>query len=334
MKNLIKKYVPDYFIAILRPYIAKQRAMKAYRYDRQRFLRYYARGDARTDSQTNVEAQVIFSTHQVEKGLSHVEFRDGFGKDALRDLRYGLERLTDHRSTVYLAALSSLKAYFDIHKERGYDISLQKEILGHELVKEVSECTDTSSGCLILDRDSKKNNKTKNFKELFENRYTIREYSDQKLDMNKINEAINIALKTPTVCNRQSFRIVVISNKEKIKQALSVQNGFRGYSYPPVLALVLTDTQAFRGITERNNLYIDGGSFMMSFLLGLEYVGLAACPLNTMFSIEEEKKTREILDISNNYNFISYVAIGNYRNKNKVAKSFRFSAEEVTIEIK
>lgn len=136
------------------------------------------------------------------------------------------------------------------------------------------------------------------------------------------------------MCNRQSFRIVVITNKEKIKQALQVQNGFRGYEYPPVLALVLTDTQAFRGVTERNNLYIDGGSFMMSFLLGLEYVSLAACPLNTMFSIKEERKTRKILNIADNYNFISYIAIGNFRDSNKVAKSFRFPSDEITIELK
>src|SRR5690606_33526909 len=105
--------------------------------------------------------------------------------------------------------------------------------------------------------------------------------------------------------------------------------GFHGYDTPPVLALVLTDTRSFRGPNERNNVYIDGGSFMMSFLLGLEYEGLAACPLNTMFSVKEEKKTRRILGLADNYNFISYVAIGNFREQNKVAKSFRFPVDDI-----
>lgn len=332
MKQIIKKYIPKHLFSPARSVYRRGYAIVAYRHDRKRFMKHYAQ-NTKSDNQINTEAHVIFSAHQIEKGLSHIDFRDGFGKAALKNLRDGLEKLTDHNSTTYKAGLSAIKAYLDIHKQRHYDISVQEDIIGQDLVTEALEHGNDMSGHYTIEKASKDGNRKKNFEELFKGRYTVREFSDKQVDMAKIYEAIDISTKTPTVCNRQAFRIVIVTNHDKIKRALQIQNGFRGYDYPPVLALILTDTRSFRGVAERNNLYIDGGSFMMAFLLGLEYAGLAACPLNTMFSIKSEKETRRILDIDDNYNFISYVAIGNFRDLNKVAKSFRFSAEEITEEL-
>lgn len=332
MKHLIKKFIPRRLFCILKSLANWAWAIKAYRYDRRRFMNYSGYG-GRSGSQDSTEAHVIFYTHQIEKGLSHVEFRDGFGKQALKNLRLSMSRLTNHESTVYIAALSAIKAYLEVHDSRQYDTSEIKAILGESLTSEASKCSSRMSGYHIIHKSSKLDNKNKNFKELFENRYTVREFSDEPVDIAKIYEAVAIATKTPSVCNRQSFRIVVIKDREIIKQLLQIQNGFRGYSFPPVMALVLTDAQSFRDVSERNYQYIDGGSFMMSFLLGLEYAGLAACPLNTMFSITEEKRTRKILNLTDNYNFISFVAIGNFMDQNKVANSFRFPADEIIIEV-
>lgn len=333
MKQFIKRIMPKPLWFFLRKMRNRYRTTIAYRYDRRRFFKYFAQGDS-SDSQENIEAHIIFHTHQIEKGLSHAQFRNGFGTEVLRKLRANLESLHDHNSVVYIAGLSAIKAYVEVHQQNNYDISKQKNIIGDQLLAEANSCKSTISGYSTIDKRSKTNNKSKSFKELFMNRYTVREFSDEPVDEKKIYRALEISLKTPTVCNRQSFRVVIIKNQKKIKQLLQVQNGFHGYDIPPVLALVLTDTNSFRGPNERNNAYIDGGSFMMALLLGLEYEGLAACPLNTMFSVKEEKLTRKLLGISGNYNMISYVAIGNFRGQNKVAKSFRFSVDDIVVEVK
>lgn len=333
MKKFIRKYTPRQLYALEKSLFNRLSSLLAYGHDRHRFLKNYARG-GKSDTQVGIEAQVIFSTHQIEKGLSHVKFRSGFGKEALADLRSGLERLPSKQSTAYVAAISAIKAYLDIHREIGYDLSEQKNILGKSLIEAATSCKSNISGYMLISKSSKQNNQNKTFKELFNNRYTVREFSSEPVDIIKIHEAISLSTKTPTVCNRQSMRVLVLKDPDLIKQALSVQNGFRGYDYPPILTIILTDTRAFRGVTERNNQYIDGGSFMMSYLLSLEYEGLAACPLNTMFTLKEEKKARKILGLTDNYNFIAYVAIGNFRDSNKVAKSFRFSADEITVDVK
>ena len=55
------------------------------------------------------------------------------------------------------------------------------------------------------------------------------------------------------------------------------------------------DLRAFMGANEHNEGYVDGGLFGMSLLYSLETCGLAACPLNTMFSEEADEQTPTML---------------------------------------
>ncbi|MGH2182869.1 nitroreductase family protein, partial [Enterococcus faecalis] len=129
---------------------------------------------------------------------------------------------------------------------------------------------------------SRLNRKEVDFKYLALNRYSIRDYDSSDVDLGMLNEAIEIALKSPSVCNRQSARVYVINDKKEIKELLNIQGGFNGYELPPCLILVTCDIQDFIDISERNQPYIDGGIFAMSLIYALEYQGFATCTLNTM----------------------------------------------------
>lgn len=43
-------------------------------------------------------------------------------------------------------------------------------------------------------------------------------------------------MKTPSVCNRQAYRILLVQNPKLIEHALKLQGGWRGYDMPPLLA--------------------------------------------------------------------------------------------------
>lgn len=137
-------------------------------------------------------------------------------------------------------------------------------------------------------------------------------------------------MKTPSVCNRQSSRIRLITNPKLIKNTLDVQGGYRGYKYPQVLLLLTTDTSSFVDIKERNQVYVDGGLFAMSLLTSLEYVGLAACALNAMFNLEAELNVRQILNIPENENLIMFITVGNFLEETPYPKSFRYTGKEIT----
>lgn len=88
-----------------------------------------------------------------------------------------------------------------------------------------------------------------------------------------------------------------IVDPEKIATALKIQGGFNGYGMPPVLLLITSDIRAFMNNGERNEPFVDGGLFSMSLLYALEAYGLAACPLNAMFSLSQDRQTRALLHI-------------------------------------
>lgn len=103
-----------------------------------------------------------------------------------------------------------------------------------------------------------------------------------------------------------------IADPEKIATALKIQGGFNGYGMPPVLLLITSDIRAFMNNGERNEPFVDGGLFSMSLLYALEAYGLAACPLNAMFSLSQDRKTRALLHIPNYELPVMYIAVGNF----------------------
>lgn len=129
-------------------------------------------------------------------------------------------------------------------------------------------------------------------------------------------------MKSPSVCNRQSSRVHLITNHDMIQKVLSVQAGMTGYKTPPALIITTSDLNCFISPTERNQPFIDGGIFSMSLLLALEYEGFASCPLNAMFDKKRELKIKDIANINDNENIIMIISLGMPKIKIKYQNHF------------
>lgn len=307
------------------------RQKRLFVYDRERFLRNYSSHVQRAPA-PQLDARLILYAHSLEKGLSHDKLRHGFGRYALSQLAiamkaYSIEGYAKDRPA-YVNALSVLKEYVRVHNDAGQDTGYLSSTFG-DILGEVLRCRSDMCGASVMAMNTKKDNRTKDFSHLFMGRYSVRTFARRDVDVELLREAIAISAKSPSVCNRQPSHVRVIFNKQLISEALAVQGGINGYPIPPVVLAVTTDTASFVSTDERNQIYIDGGAFAMSLLLSLEYVGLAACPLNAMFDIDRDKKMRSILSVPENENFIMFVSVGHFKTKNNISKSFRYSAEEI-----
>ncbi|MBY8967719.1 nitroreductase family protein, partial [Algiphilus sp. NNCM1] len=147
--------------------------------------------------------------------------------------------------------------------------------------------------------------------------------SSEPVSQELLDKAYEVSMKTPSVCNRQATRVYQITDSEKIKAALSIQGGFHGYAMPPVLLLVTSDIRAFMNNGERNEPFVDGGLFSMSLLYALEAYGLAACPLNAMFSLSQDRQTRALLNMPDYELPVMYIAVGNFPESVPVCRSTR-----------
>ncbi len=115
-----------------------------------------------------------------------------------------------------------------------------------------------------------------------------------------------------------------------MKLALSLQNGNSGFgSAVPTVALVTVDTQLFAGPGERNQGWIDGGLFSMSFVWALHGLGLDSCMLNLSLRNGRSDALRRTLDIPDYELPIMMIAIGYARPGHRVARSPRRPIDEI-----
>lgn len=298
-----------------------------------RFNKYYARYES--NDLVQIAARLTFFTHQIEKGLSHQNFRYGFGHRPLQYLaellpRYITVNPSYSHDIVYLSALAALHEYVTKHDGHNLDIEYVRQLFTPQLWEAILRSTVDCGGSITVTAESKRNNQTKTYTELAEGRHSIREYADTPVSYDELKPALQSAMRTPSVCNRQPARVHVILNQTIIEEALKIQGGFNGYPTPPALILIAADNRVLMSQQEHNEGYIDGGLFGMSLLLALEEQQLAACPLNTMFRAAAEKKTRQLLHIPDYENLIMYIAIGHFPEKVKTCRSVRKLFTEIT----
>lgn len=298
-----------------------------------RFNKAYAQYDSHEIQQT--AAWLTFYAHQIEKGLSHTNFRYGFGHEPLRCLKRSMDQYravnpSYATSDVYKSALSALHEYATRHEGHEEKLSYARSLFSEKEWDEILQASTEFGGSEIIKGRTKEHNMEIPFSELTKNRHSIREYSDLPITYEELQPALELAMRVPSVCNRQPSRVKVILNKELIEKALRVQGGFNGYDVPPALLLITADNRVFLSPQERNEGFTDGGLFAMSLLLSLEAVGIAACPLNTMFGPKADKITRKLLEIPDYENLVMYIAVGHFPEEVRTCCSKRLSAEEIT----
>jgi len=263
------------------------------------------------------------SAHVVEKGLSFERPRVRFGMNVIKSL---LE-LTDNylrykypiNNFAFQSAIRVLQDYLRFHQENGVFLGkIEKQIQKLSRYK----IDDIQGSTLFLNK--KEYFTTSSFKDVIIKRRSIRNFTNKSVSLKKIERAIKLALNSPSVCNRQSWRVYVLRKKNLIDQVLNLQRGNKGFKDKiKTLLIVTTDLNSFQGFNERNQCFVDGGLFSMSLLLSLHFVKLASCPLNWSYNFSEDLKIRKMLKIRKSENIIILLAVGNMPPLVKVTRSQR-----------
>ncbi len=277
------------------------------------------------------EARITYYSHSIEKSLSNPSFEQGHAfsvaKEVVDLLRQYSDLGFDKNSPAYLSALSALKELYLRHKGSKYQDEIKK-VMG-AFFEEVVDTTQKTGGSLVIHASEKKNNSSKNFKELSANRYSVRNYLDKQVDEKDIREVVEIAQKSPSACNRQQARVYYMTDKEVIDRILGIQGTLNDYPTPPLLFLITATDDAYLFDTEKNNGYIDGSLFAMSLLYALEYKGIGACPLHTMFTEDTCREVMNLLNIPENEKLIMFISAGYFEKEILACKSYRYPVDYI-----
>lgn len=298
-----------------------------YFYDAVRFSRYSCVFGVRTKAQ--LEARIIATYHTIEKAFSLPQVRVGFGKRKAQNLINLLLRFSSKNYHIsnkhYAVAISVLKKYFQFCRENNvecYDLESQFNLLDNQI--------DIISGSKTLKKEELFSGLKTDFKMFSESRHSVRHFSSEPVSDKIIEEAVSIARKTPSVCNRQSWKVYLIKDSNLKKHIMHLQNGNAGFGdrVDSYLAIT-TNIQTFFGVGERNQAYVDGGLFSMSLMYSLHSLGLGSCPLNWCVTKKTDQKLHKILNIPNYEIIIMLMAVGNYPESIDVAISNRRDLGEI-----
>ncbi|MDU1846680.1 MAG: nitroreductase family protein [Niallia nealsonii] len=143
-------------------------------------------------------------------------------------------------------------------------------------------------------------------------RRSVRWFSNEPVDRNKIDKALEIATLSPSACNRQPYRYLIINDKDLLKKVVKLPSGTAGFGHNiPCLIAVIGDLSAYPFERDRHLIYIDSSLSVMSFLYGLEVQELSSCVLNWPDIEKYEKKLEREINLKKYERVIMFIAVGN-----------------------
>ena len=284
------------------------------------------------DIPVKLQTEISIAIHALEKGMSIGNGRVGFGIEKASAILNNLQRLMDiggDRSFVR-HSIGTLKDYVDYNLNQGADMSeindkLKEFCQRHGMINEYKR-----EGLIMLNRQEVMKDVHQDFRIFSQSRHSIRDYSNEPLDAKLVKNALELCERTPSACNRQSWRIHVFFDKDKRDRLFELQHGARGfYDKMQCAILICTDMNKYN-LSELNLAYVDGGLYGMNLLYALHYQGLAAIPLTMGIKQGVLKRIKIKIGIPMNETPVLLIGVGTFKETFKVAYSHRDSYKNYT----
>ncbi|VXB50472.1 Nitroreductase [Flavobacterium sp. 9AF] len=286
------------------------------------------------DNFNKLECQIILDYHSLEKGFLHKDFKLKYGKERVIRLISNLKnKLINEKTTSQIeVAYSVLVDYYEIHLNQKCVIEDYFTIEDYLLFK--SKIKQHETGFQEFSAREFYAASTQDFYTFAHSRKSVRNFTGAFVEKELIQKAVTLALTAPSVCNRQGVKVYYVEEKNKINQLLEIQAGFTGFSKNVNQLLFLTvDRNYFYTIGERNQMYIDGGIFLMNLLYALHYYKIGNCPANWGKMTFEDRKANQILRLPESEKIICFIPIGVAQEIFRVTLSKRRNLDEVFVEI-
>lgn len=262
----------------------------------------------------HLEADIVRLYHQIEKGLAMPDFRPRFGLLLVKGLLARLEEWKEMAgkgranggAVCVQAAYTALYKYWERHQSLGVDVS---DLIPAAYTTAPSVENLTLAGIKKAEPVSAADREA--FHRVVQTRASVRAFDPQKQPPREtIERAVRAAIRSPSVCNRQTCRVHIFSG-ERAQKVLSLQNGNRGFGHRiPVVLVPTSDMRYLTETGERYQSWIDGGLFSMTLLLALHAEGLGAVSLNWCVFNGKDKAFRAVTGIPDYERIMMLVGCG------------------------
>jgi len=249
---------------------------------------------------------MLAACHVLEKGLAFPDPKRPYG-EALA--QYVCSTMADPRrqpsDSVAAIARGVLAAYRSHHDALDYDLGP----LADAIATVVASGPAAAAGSRTLTCDDLRA-AGKDFDALTRMRKSVREFAGPPT-REQIERAVELASRSPSACNRQSWRVYCTCDSNRCAAIARLHSGSRGFgTRVPAWMAIAVDVAGFQGPRERWAAYVDGGMFAMALLLALTDAGVASCALNWSTSPAEDRRIHDLLDMAPSEVVVMLIAVG------------------------
>ena len=283
-----------------------------------------------------VSSELLFQYHKLEKGLVMPGPKRLFGLAPARAVmgiikKWQILEIVEVSDSVYLGAIGTLQSYHD--RIESYNLDPDDRILPELklfLENHICERNSFTTPCKLIQLNNTEDDFSEQFTLLMNARRSVRTFTEKSVSQELLTKAVHISQLSPSVCNRQPVRVTIISDSGMKNKLLSHQNGNIGFGHlAPHVAVITTDAHCFFGATERNEPYVDGGLFAMSFILALKAHNISSCCLNWCVTPKTDKAAHKLLNLDQSLRIIMLVAVGYAADETYVPRSPRRDLDDV-----
>lgn len=280
-----------------------------------------------TDSdQRKMQYTLQRETHVIEKGMSMRTPRRGFGQAKvlalMGRLKTYVEKYADKDFVIY--PLSTIKEYIAYQQQDGVAIPAIESSFEAlcALVGLQPSALQLPAGIRTEQRDHLQQAAKGDFRSLLYSRHSIRYFTDQFPSREKIVEALELASRTPSACNRQAWYTHVYFGDDS-HRLLQMQSGCNGFHDDIHCSIVVTaDMKGFLG-HEPFQCYVDGGLYAQNLINALHFVGLGTIPLSCGFMSNKLNEMKKCFQIPASEVMVVIIGVGEMLPEMKIAISTR-----------
>lgn len=293
------------------------------RYNRIQFAKVYSKEyltQYLDESATNTKGtdskylrlRIIIGTHSLEKGLSHKEFKPGFGKGIVKELVSMLKIYSTYTNAdkfVIDSAYEILSQYHQKNKQYNFDDS---EYLPNSYrIKNSNHTMNAGTKEYDIEKTIECIKKF-DFAQFSNQRVSVRMFENKGVEISDdiLMKSISIAQNAPNACNRQSVRVHILKKRECFKTVENFQLGCKGFGENVSCFIFITNDLSLYECAEVKLPIFDAGLFTMNLVYALMSEGLLSCVLNASFPAPgAEAEIRKMLNIPENENINGLIAV-------------------------
>ena len=267
---------------------------------------------------------IMLNAHALEKGMTNPHPRR-FGKSKVETIGVQMKLYKKNnwpKDFAYNNGVSVLGDYCKFYNKQDWSDSEECR-LAKQLID--GENTSIKAGTTVV----KKQQKSFDYDGFVSSRHSVRDFDDKKISSVDMKKAVEIAIKTPTACNRQMVKVYYVKNDAVKNKIIKYSHGLTGFNLDNTNLVLLTyDTSSLMKMEFGQGLF-NAGLFAMNLVNAMHSLGIGSCMLEYSVSMKEENEEKKILGIPDCERIAVVIGAGYYKDETIVPKSVRKPLEEI-----